>query len=233
MPDSRRRSRRAGSSSSGGGASSASSDSSELLPAAVLARIVAIALIRFIWALRCASLISAAVSCSRTSRTSRATAWNVPRVVEVTRPRWTAASTRRAARSSAGTGPGLLTPVALALLLWRRTSSAGTTPGSRGHVLSSGVRSVRPRTAAAVPGPPQRLHTGLPLPGWTPRCSGAPVLVHPAAAERRVDDSVQRPRIEVPMRERSDDVAAEGMPILAATDAERRQAGPATWNSTR
>ena len=58
-------------------------ESSRLSRAAVRARMVAMAWIGLSWALRCASLSSAEVTCSRSSRTSRATAWNVVRVERV------------------------------------------------------------------------------------------------------------------------------------------------------
>src|SRR6476620_5308413 len=89
-------------------ASSASNASSEVSRAAVLARIVAIPSRRLSCSARCASLLArSALTRARSSRTSRATTWNLVRPEGRTGPRWAPASTSRTARASTGMMPSL------------------------------------------------------------------------------------------------------------------------------
>ena len=89
-------------------ASSASSWSSEVSRAAVFARIVATPSRRLSCAARWASVLAAsALTWARSSRTSRATTWNLVRLLGDTGPRWAADSTSRTARASTGMMPSL------------------------------------------------------------------------------------------------------------------------------
>ena len=80
--------------------SSASSASSPASRTAVVARMVAMPSRRLSCSARWLSLPAAARTRARSSRSSRATAWNFVRTAGVTRPRWAAASTSRAVRAS-------------------------------------------------------------------------------------------------------------------------------------
>ena len=89
--------------------SSASSASSPASLTAVVARMVAMPSRRLSCSARCLSVATAAWTRARSSRNSRATAWNFVRTTGVTRPRRVASSTSRAIRAN----------VEMASLRWR------------------------------------------------------------------------------------------------------------------
>ena len=160
MPRSRNISRLSDRAASETSASSASNASSPASRTAVVARMAAMPSKRLSCSARRLSLPPAARTRARSSRSIRATAWNLARTPGVTRPRWTAASTSRTLRASTettsprsprGRADGGFRGAARRALAWRWPPRATNSSSERrGTVAAAACRTV-PSDGATTP----------------------------------------------------------------------------------